>query len=136
MFSEVKDLALNHCFFLDQPEDLTGIFHRTEEAGGAAGLLLLAIRHSCSICILCKCYCKENKKSLRATVLMGLLTIVILLARAGSMIPTLTYLLYLFERERERACAWQGGAEGEKLQADSLASAEPNTGLDPITLRS
>lgn len=76
MFSEVKGLALNHCFLLAQPEDLTGIFHRTNGvAGGAAGSLLLADMLSCSSRALCKCSCKENKKSLSATVLMGPLTI-------------------------------------------------------------
>jgi len=39
---------------------------------------------------------------------------------------------YLFERERERA---RGGAEG-KGEADSALSEEPDTGLDPTTLRS
>lgn len=53
MFSEGP--VFNHCFlfvrlfFLDQREDLTGIFHRRNAEGdGAAGAFSLAVMHSCS----------------------------------------------------------------------------------------
>ena len=46
--------------------------------------------------------------------------------------------IYLFEGERERgrekAHKWGGGAEGER-EADFPLSREPNSGLDPRTLR-
>ena len=46
------------------------------------------------------------------------------------------YFIYLFERERERASMSRGGgAEGEG-EAGSSLSGEPNTELDPRTLRS
>ena len=38
-------------------------------------------------------------------------------------------------RQREREHEWRGGAEGEG-EADSLLSAEPDVGLDSITLGS
>lgn len=65
MFSEVKDLAFNLCFFPVSARRLSWQFsQRDEEAGGLAGFLWLANTHSCHRHTLCKCYCKENRKSL------------------------------------------------------------------------
>ena len=45
--------------------------------------------------------------------------------------------IYLFILERDKKRASQGGRAGEKeSQADSMLSTEPDTGLDPRTLRS
>ena len=54
-------------------------------------------------------------------------------------IEILTFIflkIYLFERKKERESSRQKQREGKKeSQADSLLSMEPDTGLDPRTLR-